>query len=124
MWRQAPEAARVGLDGLARKRAIAIPGALDKTAGTTRGRTPHAGTPPRRVVHFFVLVLADVADPHRVGRAVEREPPRVPQPVRPDFRLVTRLTDERIVRGNCVRRGAVRRRIDAQNLAEPRVEIL
>ena len=36
-------------------------------------------------VDLLPLVLADVADPEVAGVAVEREPPRVAQPVRPDL---------------------------------------
>jgi short-subunit dehydrogenase len=44
MWQEAPEVARVGLDGLARNRAIAIPGAVNKTLGTFSDITPNALT--------------------------------------------------------------------------------
>ena len=43
------------------------------------------------VVDLFPLVLADVADPHVAGCAVERESPRIAQPVRVDGRPGTGL---------------------------------
>ncbi|HUI50109.1 MAG TPA: SDR family oxidoreductase [Acidimicrobiia bacterium] len=47
LWQEAPEVARAGLDGLARNRAIVIPGAANKVMGNLSAVTPHAIT--RRV---------------------------------------------------------------------------
>jgi uncharacterized protein len=44
MWQEAEEVARVGLDALAKNRAIAIPGPLNKVLGTFASVTPHAVT--------------------------------------------------------------------------------
>ncbi len=47
MWQEAPEVARAGLDGLAKNRAIVIPGSTNKILGNLSAVTPHAIT--RRV---------------------------------------------------------------------------
>ncbi|MDQ1455872.1 MAG: uncharacterized protein QOH28_1492 [Actinomycetota bacterium] len=47
MWQDAPEVARAGLEGLAKNRAIVIPGGLNKVMGNFSMVTPHAIT--RRV---------------------------------------------------------------------------
>jgi short-subunit dehydrogenase len=47
MWQDAPEVARAGLDGLAKNRAVVIPGAANKVMGNLSAVTPHAIT--RRV---------------------------------------------------------------------------
>jgi short-subunit dehydrogenase len=47
MWQEAPEVARAGLDGVAKNRAIVIPGATNKVMGNLSSVTPHAIT--RRV---------------------------------------------------------------------------
>ena len=47
MWQDAPEVARAGLDGLARNRAVVIPGTVNKVMGNLSAVTPHAIT--RRV---------------------------------------------------------------------------
>ena len=44
MWQDAPEVARAGLDGLARNRAIAIPGGINKTLGAFSDIAPTALT--------------------------------------------------------------------------------
>jgi short-subunit dehydrogenase len=44
MWQDAPEVARAGLDGLARNKAIAIPGAINKTLGAMADIAPNALT--------------------------------------------------------------------------------
>jgi hypothetical protein len=44
MWQEAPEVARAGLDGLARNKAVVIPGALNKVLGTASSLAPHAVT--------------------------------------------------------------------------------
>jgi uncharacterized protein len=47
MWQEAPEVARAGLDGVAKNRAIVIPGTANKVLGNLSAVTPHAIT--RRV---------------------------------------------------------------------------
>jgi short-subunit dehydrogenase len=47
LWQEAPEVARAGLDGLAKNRAIVIPGAANKVMGNISAMTPDAIT--RRV---------------------------------------------------------------------------
>ncbi|MDP9337173.1 MAG: SDR family oxidoreductase [Actinomycetota bacterium] len=47
MWQDAPAVARAGLEGLAKNRAIVIPGGLNKVMGNLSAVTPHAIT--RRV---------------------------------------------------------------------------
>jgi hypothetical protein len=47
LWQEAPEVARAGLDGLAKNRAVAIPGAANKALAGFSAVTPHAIT--RRV---------------------------------------------------------------------------
>ena len=44
MWQEADEVATAGLDALAKNRAIAIPGALNKVLGAFSTVTPHAIT--------------------------------------------------------------------------------
>ena len=44
MWQEAPEVARAGLDGLAKNKAIVIPGTTNKVLGTLSAITPHAIT--------------------------------------------------------------------------------
>jgi len=44
MWQEAPEVARAGLDGLAKNRAVVIPGATNKVLGNLSAVTPHAIT--------------------------------------------------------------------------------
>ncbi len=47
LWQEAPEVARAGLDGLAKNRAIVIPGTANKVMGNLSAVSPHAIT--RRV---------------------------------------------------------------------------
>jgi hypothetical protein len=44
MWQEAPEVARAGLDGLAKNRAVVIPGTFNKIMGNFSAVTPHAIT--------------------------------------------------------------------------------
>jgi short-subunit dehydrogenase len=44
MWQNAPEVAQAGLDGVAKNKAIIIPGQLNKVLGTFSNMTPHAVT--------------------------------------------------------------------------------
>jgi short-subunit dehydrogenase len=44
MWQNAPEVAQAGLDGVAKNKAIIIPGGLNKVLGTFSNMTPHAVT--------------------------------------------------------------------------------
>ena len=67
----------------------------------------------RQAVDLLALAVADVADEHVPGRAVEREPPRVAEPVGPHARA------ERVAG-----RGRAGRRADAEDLAEQRVAVL
>lgn len=56
LWQEAPEVARAGLDGLAKNRAIVIPGAANKVMANLSAMTPHAIT---RRVSAAVLKRAD-----------------------------------------------------------------
>jgi uncharacterized protein len=56
LWQEAPEVARAGLDGVAKNRAIVIPGAANKVMGNLSAITPHAIT---RRVGAAVLKRAD-----------------------------------------------------------------
>ena len=71
-----------------------------------------------REVDLLAVALADVRDREVAGRAIEREAPRVAQPVRPD-RVAERVVGRD---GVGARRGAAR--VDAQDLAEQRVRAL
>jgi short-subunit dehydrogenase len=44
MWQEAPEVARAGLDGVAKNRAVVIPGTVNKVMGNLSAITPHAIT--------------------------------------------------------------------------------
>jgi short-subunit dehydrogenase len=44
MWQEAPEVARAGIDGLAKNRAVVIPGTATKVMGKLSAVTPHAIT--------------------------------------------------------------------------------
>jgi uncharacterized protein len=44
LWQEAPEVARAGLDGVAKNKAIVIPGTTNKVMGTLSAITPHAIT--------------------------------------------------------------------------------
>jgi hypothetical protein len=44
MWQEAPEVARAGLDGVAKNKAIVIPGTTNKVMGTLSAITPHVIT--------------------------------------------------------------------------------
>lgn len=44
LWQEADEVARAGLDGLAKNRAVVIPGAVNKVMGNLSAITPHAIT--------------------------------------------------------------------------------
>ena len=44
MWQEAPEVARAGLDGVAKNKAVVIPGTTNKVMGTLSALTPHAIT--------------------------------------------------------------------------------
>ena len=44
MWQNAPEVAAAGLDGLAKNKAIIIPGSVNKVLGMFSNMTPHAVT--------------------------------------------------------------------------------
>ena len=77
----------------------------------------------RHEVDLLVEVLADVGDPEIARRPVEREPPRVAQAVRPDLGPAAARARTGCRRDR-VRRGQGRVRVDAQHLAEQRVERL
>ena len=69
-------------------------------------------------VDLLELALSDVADPQIARGAIEREPPRISEPVRPDL-VATGAVDERVARRNRVRlavRG--RDRADPQDLPQ------
>ena len=44
MWQDAPEVARAGLDGVARNKAVIIPGSVNKVLGTMSAMSPHSLT--------------------------------------------------------------------------------
>jgi hypothetical protein len=76
-------------------------------------------------VDLLARVLPDVADPEVAGLAVEGEPPGVAQPVRPDLVAAARGAGERVVLRDRVGRATrAPARVDADELAEQRVEIL
>jgi hypothetical protein len=111
-------------DGIQRRRVtrrvdvtalVAVPAEVDASAPADVDRL---------IVELLVLVLADVPNVQRVGHPVEREPPRVAKPVRPDLRKRTCLSGERVVRRNRVRVRPRLARIDAQKLSEKDVEAL
>ena len=77
----------------------------------------------RQVVDLLVAVVADIADCDRLRPPVEGEAPRVPQAVGPDL-VPSGPADERVVGRDRVGRGAVRRRVDSQQLAEQEIEVL
>src|SRR4029077_13736501 len=79
---------------------------------------------PRAEVDLLDVVLTDVADRDVAGAPIEREAPRVAQPVGVDRRLHTRAPDERVVTRDRVRPPAGRPRIDPQDLPEQRPEVL
>src|SRR4029077_4912727 len=69
-------------------------------------RVPAEVLPTRAGTHDVDLlprVLPDVADPQVVGRAVEAETPRVPEPGHEDLRARTGGRHEGVVRGDGVR---------------------
>ena len=77
-------------------------------------------------VDLLDRVLPDVAGVERVRRGVEREAERVAEAVRPDLAEGARLADERVGRGDAVLAvgGVVAVRVDAQQLAEDRAQVL
>jgi hypothetical protein len=60
---------------------------------------------------FLDRVLADIGDQKITRLAIETEPPRIAQTVRPDFGPGALLLDEWVVLGDAVRK-VVRRRVD------------
>ena len=54
-------------------------------------------------VHFFVLILSNIAGPQLTRGAIEGHAPDIAQPVRPDFRPRAGHGNEWIVLGNSVR---------------------
>ena len=80
-------------------------------------RTP--GAVARLVVDLLLRVLTDVPD--RDPPAVERESPRVTEAPREDL-IQTRLADQGVGVRN--REAPVRTRVDAEDLAEQRVELV
>src|SRR5204863_1425509 len=76
-------------------------------------------------IDLLVQILADVADPQVVSRAVEAEAPRVAQPVGPDLAHGALAIDERVAGGNGVgSRSARPADVDPQELAEQCPEVL
>ena len=70
-------------------------------------------------IHFFILILPNVAGPQFTCGAIEGHAPHVAQPVRPDFRARTGHSNERIVLGNSVQAVALRViNINAQDLCK------
>ena len=73
-------------------------------------------------IDLFPALIADIANVHVAGRAVEAESPRVAQAVRPDFVARVGVADKGIVWRNCV--GRVSIHIKTQNGAEQDVAAL
>src|SRR6202008_2076354 len=71
----------------------------------------------------FHVALADVGD-HEAAARREREPPRIAQPVRVDLRPRTRAASERVRGRHAVGGGTAAPRIDGDDLAEDRAEVL
>ncbi len=82
MWQDAPEVATAGLDGLAKNKAIIIPGNVNKTLGMFTSMVPHGIS---RRVSAAVLKRAEPLTSangltRRVGRPCRRGRPRTPRP--------------------------------------------
>src|SRR2546422_8611088 len=74
-------------------------------------------------VHFLPAVLPRVGQPELVRGSVEAVAPRIAQAVSPDlFAVVTRRSDERVVRGNTV--GRLTGDIKPEHLTEQAIDIL
>ena len=78
---------------------------------------------PAHDVDLLDLALADVGD-HEVAVRREREPPRVAQAVGVDLAARAAAAHERVADGTRVRAAAVGARVDADDLAEQRAEVL
>ena len=109
--------------------------ALDDRRDVARGRAPGIAAAPLVDAPAEVgaraaddrdlldLVLPDVGD-DEVARRREREPPRVPQPVRVDLGARARAPHERVRAGHAVRPPALAARVDADDLPQHRAEVL
>src|SRR5687767_10506719 len=76
------------------------------------------------VVNFFVYLLSDIAAPQVARGAVKRAAPRVAQSVRPHLVLAEHADERVIARDRVTRSPRGIERIDAQDLAEERVDVL
>ncbi len=122
MAAQPPSVERVLEDRRDRVRAVPRPelvGALESVPPEVRARALARG----HEVDLLPCVLADVGDPHVACLAVPREPPRVAQAVRPDLGQPAPVR-ERVAGRDRVLPPTRGRRVDAQDLAEQRVERL
>src|SRR5687767_6967489 len=75
-------------------------------------------------IYLLPSGLANVPDPEISGQSIERIPPRVAEPVRPDRRSRVGPPDERVVRRDAERSFARELRVDPEHLAEQRGERL
>ena len=91
------------VDGIAARALLRIPAEIE--TAFTRWRE----------ADFLIETLTDIRDEQIAGLSVEREAPGVAQAVGPDL-VVAVDADERVVRGDAVRRAA--ERVDAQELAQ------
>ena len=77
----------------------------------------------RLPVDFLVRRAAHVGDPQIARGHVEAEAPRIAQAIGPDFRQRPRLPHKRVVLRHGIA-GAFAAHIDAQDLAQPRAQVL
>src|SRR4051794_15842874 len=85
---------------------------------------PAARAARAREVDLLHRVLADVADRQVAGAAVEREAPRVAEPVGVDLAARAGAPRERVRRGNGVRPRPAPARVDPEDLPEHRAQAL
>src|SRR5215211_4166300 len=110
----------------ARDRAVAVGGLAGRVAAAALEGAP-AEVPAAAGAHevdLLDLVLADVADRQVAVAAVEREPPRVAQPVGVDLVARAGPPDEGVRARYAVGARSGRARVDPQDLAEQRAEVL
>src|SRR4029078_3825388 len=110
-------------DGARRAAALVAVAALEGVPAEVVAAAP---LPPSRAagdeVDLLDLVLADVADDEGAGSAVEREAPRIPQPIRVDLREGAGAPAEGIVGRDRV--AAVRLWVDPDQLGEHPAQVL
>src|SRR5262249_4129276 len=74
-------------------------------------------------INFLKIILSHIADVKITGQTIEGEAPRIPQSVRPDFRLVTDNSSKWIACWHGIGRYAALD-IDEQNFSQNRIGIL